>query len=221
MKISDLVGTFPVLFHMAEVGSWESIEEHGLLSTEALLDLFEVEDGLRREILGSRRTSSHTIEHSRHGLAVIRDQRPLHESRLQACLTDMTFSEWLHMLNSRVFFWTTEERLTGLLEGRLYRDRAHEVLVIDCEGLVDEYEDRMFLCPINSGATIYNARPRGSDTFRLIKDYPFDERRRARGRRNAVVELAVDYGVPDVSKFVIRVERRKGAVVEDVIWQRS
>jgi hypothetical protein len=38
-----LASRYPVLFHMAEDGSWESIRERGLLSTSALLDLFEVE----------------------------------------------------------------------------------------------------------------------------------------------------------------------------------
>ena len=38
----ELAGKYPLLFHMAELGSWPSIERHGLRSTSMLLDLFEV-----------------------------------------------------------------------------------------------------------------------------------------------------------------------------------
>jgi hypothetical protein len=37
-ELAQLVTDNPVLFHMAERGSWDSIREHGLLSTSALLD---------------------------------------------------------------------------------------------------------------------------------------------------------------------------------------
>ena len=46
---------WPRLYHMAEAGSWPSIKERGLLSTTALLDLFELE-GESRD--GSSRTAS-------------------------------------------------------------------------------------------------------------------------------------------------------------------
>lgn len=221
MDSSELIETYPRLFHMAEIGSWESIERNGLLSTEALLDLFDVKGDLRNEILETRRSQSYTITHPIHGSAVIRDQLVLHAERLSACLTDMTLGAWLRMLNSRVFFWATEERLEGLLSGKMYRERSHEVLIVDTEALVTAYADRITLCPINSGATIYNARPRGSDTFQSISDYPFEQRRKARGRKNAVAEVAVEYAVQPAREVVERVEQRRGATIHKVIWEGS
>jgi uncharacterized protein DUF7002 len=47
MDVAELVETCPRLFHMAEPGSWAGIQRHGLLSTSALLDLFEVDGDLR------------------------------------------------------------------------------------------------------------------------------------------------------------------------------
>ena len=44
MEIERLISRYPTLYHMAEDGSWESIQRHGLLSTSALLDRFEIED---------------------------------------------------------------------------------------------------------------------------------------------------------------------------------
>ncbi len=42
---------WPRLFHVAEAGSWPSIQAHGLLSTSALLDLF---GSAGRPVIGSR-----------------------------------------------------------------------------------------------------------------------------------------------------------------------
>ena len=79
---------------------------------------------------------------------------------------------------------------------------------------------RVTLSPINSGSTIYNPRPRGSTTFMRIADFPFEERRRARGR-NAIIELAVDHSVPDIADVLFRTERRRvGGKIEEVLWER-
>jgi Family of unknown function (DUF7002) len=43
----EFANHYPCLYHMAEANIWPSIEKHGLLSTTALLDLFEV-NGNRR-----------------------------------------------------------------------------------------------------------------------------------------------------------------------------
>jgi hypothetical protein len=93
---------------MAEAGSWPGIKRHGLLSSESLLDLFEVTGKRRTEILAARRPASAPIEHPAHGRAVIRDQKPLSESKLAACLRDgLTPAQRLRMLNGKAFFWVT------------------------------------------------------------------------------------------------------------------
>jgi hypothetical protein len=220
MDPADIVSRYPRLYHMAECGSWESVKRHGLLSTRALIDLFEVEDPLRSQILRQRRPQSIALNHPDHGTAIVRDQIPLREAPLRACLTDMTLEEWLDALNSRVFFWLDEPHLETLLGAGAYRDKAHDVLHVDTAELLERHAARVTLCPINSGSTIYNPRPRGSTTFLPIGDYPFEERRRARGK-DAIIELAVDHSVPDVADVVIRVERRRaGGKIEEVLWER-
>lgn len=206
---------------MAEAGSWESIARHGLLSTRALLDLFEIEDPLRAAVLRARRPKSLTICHDIHGTAVVRDQIPLSEKRLSDCLTDMTFEQWLDVLNSRVFFWLTEDHLDTLLGARAYKDLAHDVIVIDTETLLSRHASAVTLSPINSGATMYKPQPRGSRTFLPISDYPFDERRKARGRQHAIIELAVHGGVPDIRDVVVKVERRQIGEAATTLWEPS
>src|SRR2546423_380545 len=131
MDVAQLVETYPRLFHMAESGSWPGIQGHGLLSTSALLDLFEVDAELRTEVESARRPESVSITHPVHGTAIVRDQIPLREGPLKQCLVGMTPVEWYRELNRRVFFWLSEERVGGLLRGQAYRGRPHDVLTVD------------------------------------------------------------------------------------------
>ena len=110
MEAAELIERYPRVYHMAEDHSWPSIERHGLLSTSALLDLYEISGAARRAIESARRASSVTITHQRHGTAVVRDQKPMHESALARCLDDeMTPAQWYRLLNAKVFFWPTKE----------------------------------------------------------------------------------------------------------------
>jgi len=190
---------------MAEANSWPSIRKHGLLSTTALLDLFEINGDLRRSLESQHRPNSVKITHPTHGEAVIRDQKPLREGPLAKCLVDMTPKQWYRTLNSYVFFWVTEARLKSLLEAKAYRGKTHTIIAVDTARLLEANAGAVRLSPINSGSTIYNPRPRGADTFQPISKYLFEERRRIRGLANAVAELAVRYAVPDISRCVLEV----------------
>ena len=195
---------------MAQDGAWDSIRERGLLSTTALLDLFEVNGDVRRQIESCHRPRSITIAHPIHGSAVIRDQKPMHENALLKCLHNITPREWYELLNRKSFFWVSEERVQQLLAARLYRSSIHTVITVDTASLLNAHVDRIALSPINSGSTLYNPRPRGAETFLSLADYPFNERKKKAGLKRAVAELAIDYSVPDVRHHVIRVERRRG-----------
>jgi hypothetical protein len=222
MDVDELIATYPCLYHMAEAGSWAGIRQHGLLSTSALLDLFEIDGDLRAALESARRPESVTITHPVHGTAVVRDQIPLREGPLAQCLVGMTPVEWYRELNRRVFFWLNQGRVSGLLSGQAYRRRPHDVLTIDTASLVAAYEDQITLAPINTGSTIYNPRPRGIGTFCSIADYPFDDWRSRRSRRTAVAELAVLAGVRDIVDYTLVVESRQAdAVLETVSCSRG
>jgi hypothetical protein len=222
MKIEELITYYPLAYHMAETGTWESIKKHGLLSTVALLDLFEINGNRREEIVCRRRPESVEITHPKHGRAVIRDQKPMSESALQKCLdSGLTPREWYLILNQRVFFWLSDERLNGLLSARAYRSKQHCVLTLNTAELLAVHAERVSLCPINSGSTVYNPQPRGKETFRRIADYPFEAWRKRRPVKNAVVELVIDYAVPDISKFVTRADERQADKVLGTVFKRS
>ena len=197
---------------MAEDESWESIRRHGLLSTSALLDSFEVEGEERYAIESTRRPEIVRVEHPEHGVALVRDNKPMQEKSLEMCLVEMTPREWYEHLNRRVFFWVEWKRLLRLLDARAYRDRPHLVMEVDTAELLDRHAERVTLSPINSGATFaMSPAPRGQDTFRRVADHPDDK---------PIVELSVDYAVPDIADFVISVSRWHGVELQGEVWSR-
>jgi hypothetical protein len=206
-----LAEVYPRLYHMAEPNTWNSIQSLGLLSTSELLTRFGIAGERREAIETKKRPSSVPIVHEKLGRAVIRDQKPLIESKLIRTLQGCTPEEWYRLLNGHVFFWLTAERLEKLLCAEAYRAEEHTVLTIDTLSLISAYQSEATLTPMNTGNTQPFAHPRGPGKFMKLRDYPFDERAKY-GRQNQVVEVAIKGGVPDIKKYVLSVETRKCAV---------
>jgi hypothetical protein len=204
---------------MAEANSWESIQKYGLLSTTALLDLFGYSGQERERIESQRRPASVVIENPVCGRAVIRDNIPMRENALEACLQDLTPREWYETLNRRVFFWLSRPRLYRLLGAREYRKKRQTILTVDTASLLKNHADRVTLAPINTGATLYKPPRRGAGTFQKISEYQIEHWRRKRSWADAVVELAVDYSVPDIRELVVRVEHVDGGVQSELLWE--
>ena len=198
---AEFAATYPRLYHMADAGAWPGIAQHGLLSTEAIFDKCGVPVEERRRLQAGPRPDSVTFHADGYGF-VVRDQKPLNAKKLAGCLIDMTVPEWLAMLDGRVFFWPSEKRVRTLLNARAYRGRNHLVIAVDTAALLDRHGDIVELSPINSGNTAYDAKPRGRRTFLPLTEYPFAERRRIRGRREAVAEVTVRYAVPEIEPLV-------------------
>jgi hypothetical protein len=203
---------------MAESGSWSNIREHGLLSTSALLDLFGITGEERDAIESHQRRESIMIGDPPLGPVVIRDQIVLNEKALRENLDGMSVTEYFRLLNGKVFFWVRRERLERLLNGKQYRNRAHDVLTVDTRNLILHHYNRTSLSPINSGAFFGSGR-RGVGTFKRIDDYPFEELKKKQ-KDDAVVELAVDYAVKDISRLTVKVERWIGGRPVEVVWDR-
>lgn len=218
-ELEELLKDCPQLYHMAERGSWPSMLLHGLLSTSSLLDLYGIEGEDRDEIEACHRPQSMPIDSPDLGAAVIRDQKPMSDADLVRCLKDgLTPIDWYKTLNSKVFFWLTEERLLRLLGARAYRFSEHDVLVLNTRSLVEANYDKIWFCPMNSGNTKPFAHPRGNDTFRRIDDYPYADWKKKRKKGERVVELCVDGGVQDIVDHVIEVRRMRGGDVINILY---
>lgn len=209
ISLQRIAELHPTVYHMAEFGTWESIRKHGLLSTSALLDLFGIAGAERRNIEACRRKTSIAISDSQHGSVVIRDQRPMSNSKLASCLRDgLTPADWYRILNGKVFFWLTEPRLLTLMGA--YSDREHLVLEVNTAELLKRFADKVMLAPMNTGTTSPMAFPRGGKTFQPPHKYRFDMNKKKKGGlRKAIVELTVDYSIPDISDLTVRASHRR------------
>jgi hypothetical protein len=199
----DLVKAYPRLYHMAEGGSWPNIRKHGLLSTTALLDLFGIKGKARVALEEEHRPVSVPLNHTSLSSCMLRDQRPMPPARLRACLPrHVKPSDWYRLLNGKVFFWTSRDRLITMLNAHNYRNRRHDVLIIDTPKLVDAYQKAINLCHMNSGNTFPYLHKKTPEIFKTIAEYRL---KRDGSPRPPVVEVVVDYSVPDVRQFVIDV----------------
>lgn len=216
----ELTSHYPRLYHVAVQDSWDSILRYGLLSTKALLELFEVPKAERRVILEQHRPDGIVIEHLSFGRAVIRDQKPMDDKGLKRALScSLTPTQWYRKLNGMVFFWLARKRVDTFLGARAYRDSKHILLTVDTAALLDKYDSRVLLSPLNSGCTKPFPHPRGADTFRPLAKYPFQELKGKRSMMDAVVELAIPDGVKDIRNFVLRVEEVKAGGSPKLIWR--
>lgn len=208
MEIKKLIERYPTLYHMAEKGTWPSIKANGLLSTTAVLDRFGIHGGQRLAIEQGHRPEKMLVGPEGQGI-VLRDQKPMFPDRLEGALIDgSTTTQWYKFLNGRVFMWAQEERLFGLLGARQYRKLEHDVLTIDSKALLSAHGDKVWLCRMNSGNTFPVPHPRGMADFLRIPDYPAKKRTGAPAKE--VVEIVIDYSVPDIAAYVTEVRRIKG-----------
>jgi len=205
-----LIEKHPRLWHIAEDGSWPGIRRHGLLSAEALLDLYGITGTSRNALLSEQRCRCEAIEGRGLPPATLRDQKPIPPRALARCLDDgLAPADWYRLLNGRSFFWLSEARLQGMLS--TYGDRPHVVLTVETAALVGAHRKRIELSRINSGYALRVPARRGRDTFLSIAAY----------RHPGISELSVVGGVPDIARHVLAVERRHREHVLDVLWRRD
>ena len=211
MLPGELIHRYPVLYHMAEAGSWDNIAEYGLLSTSALLDLYQIQGQDRLKYESSQRPTCMTIQHPVFGTAVIRDQKVMNDRDLRSCLVDgLTPQDWYELLNRKTFFWATEERLCRMLGGREYASRPHWVITVDTSELVNRHIDVVTLAAINTGVS-FDGNKRGLSTFQPLRNNNYRD----------VVEVAVEYSVPDILDIALYVTECQRTYNEHkVIWER-
>ena len=207
---------------MAHAGAWPAIRDYGQMSAEALLDAYGVNGNRRQELGSKRRPNSVPLQATGLPGAVLRDQKPMDDNRLTKCLDDnLTPQDWYELLNSRTFFWLSRSRIWSLLRARAYRNVPQTVLTLDTAKLLAVHRDRVWLSPINSGATLFSPQRRGLQTFKKIEDFPFADRSKTRSANNNAVELLVEHSVPDVADFVLAVHEVRDDKILSEIWRSS
>ncbi len=217
MLSDNLCAIYPRLYHMAEAGTWESIQRRGLLSTSAILDLFRLEGAQRKPYEVEHRREMLTVPQGQRDQIVLRDQRPMPPERLRLALTDGTTPEqWYQLINGKVFFWAEHHRLLRLLNA--YSRDEHDVLILDTRSLIEAHLGNVWLCHMNSGNTLPIPHHRGVHIFKRIPDFPAKQNGRP---EKPVVEVLVDRGVPNVAAHTLEVLRMRRDQVIRQIWRRT
>ena len=205
MRPEQLVEHYPRLFHMAWLGSWTGIREHGLLSTQSLVELYKLSPEQSRAILQEHRPDWVEISSDGLGRATVRDQKPMDDGGVCRALGVNDPRQWYELLNSMVFLWPTIERLRTMMGAKAYAGMSHDLLVVDTAELVERHRDEIRLSPMNSGATKPFPHPRDINLFKRFEEFPFDDRLRSHKPAKAVAEVCVVGGIRDVGDLVVDV----------------
>jgi hypothetical protein len=192
------------VYHLAEAANWPSIEKHGLLPATELIARAGL-SGADRERLERSQRPGHTVLPD--GVE-IRDQRPMPEAALSACLVGLNPADWYVLVNARVFFWLDLARLNR--HRAAYAPRPQLVLTLDAAGLVADYGDRAAVSPINSGNARRRPARRGAATFvpymEWVRSGWASEAvalgTRERRRSHPPAELTVTGAIPDAMRYV-------------------
>ncbi|MEU7613630.1 hypothetical protein [Micromonospora sp. NPDC049204] len=210
MDVEELIARHPQVFHTMSATAWPSVQQHGLLSTRQLIDLFGLDAGERERLLSAPRQQSTVLRAPGRPPSVIRDQKPM-KFIAEKIDPDSSLAEYLAAINSRVFFWASAERLDRLRQAKEYRTEGQVVLHVDTRALVERYGPRIELCRLNSGAVTQKNHPlRGHRSWVPIADYPYDEYRRRFGSDGALVEVTVLGAVPDILDLTDKIEGTPG-----------
>jgi hypothetical protein len=148
------------LYHLAEADNLASILKHGLMSTERLLRVAGISEAASIALRRTHRPDNVRLSEG----VVIRDQRPMPPAALARALGDgLEPSDWYTLLNGFVFLWPDRERMDR--QRRACGSRPQVVLTFDLAALLDRFEAKAFVSPINSGNARRKAARRGRDTF--------------------------------------------------------
>lgn len=99
----------------------------------------------------------------------------------------------------------TKDELIKMICARQYRGKPQWVITVNTKDLLEQYSAKAFISYQNTGS-LYSKRKRGPKSFIPFQDCPVS---------SGVKELAIEYGVPNISDFVICVDECIGEKAND------
>jgi hypothetical protein len=118
-----------VICHVGPVGVWEQITKHGFRTAEQLILEADLNEEERHALLSTPRRESVRLHVSGEDV-VLRDQGPLFARRDLKSSPDngLDVSDWIHLFNQRVYFYTDETSMQKAMEKFLEADGAQDVI---------------------------------------------------------------------------------------------
>ena len=209
MTPEEFAARVPRLYHVTDRPAWPSIERHGLLSADRLIDRF-VEDAERRTTLKTeRRKRPVPLHEDADGTVLLNDNIPLIFSQLARILDDgLTPEDWLRILNRRVYFFPPIKHAANFIEAGRRGGRKKLLLTFDARSVAESHLDRLFVAPINTGSAIRFPARRGHEIFAPVASIGWDDfaSRRAAVKRSPdqVAEVSMLDGLPAVARHLAR-----------------
>jgi hypothetical protein len=176
MDIQKFVFLRPYLYHLTDKRNLVSIFRDNILrSTVNLVSSVGLHDA---DIFLHTRRVGHKDISNTNRIVILRDQDPLFEKIASKNLeSGVTFGDFVHILNSRVFFWAKESDLAGHYKRYENQKEYPVILRLSTSELFDSNDHNPKFCRLNSGAprcsSYYKegAPPRGHNTFLYAEDY--------------------------------------------------
>lgn len=174
MDIDKFLKLRPKLYHLTHKDNIESIKQtKKIYSTDYIVKKSGIEEP--EVFLKTRRSRLEKVNFN--GSEVyLRDQIPLRPSMIDKAMDGTcTSDEYIFLLNKRVFFWPTKNRLER--HYKTYKDQDPVILIFDTKEVYDLNKERVKFCRLNSGALRANSylggKPpaRGLNTFKTLEDY--------------------------------------------------
>ncbi|GAB3427555.1 hypothetical protein NX773_14410 [Massilia solisilvae] len=190
-----------IAYHLVDIRNLKSIQAHGLLSTQRLVEL---STNVNRSMLRQHRPEEMHLDFG----AFIRDQSTMQRKSIERALrSGVTPEDWFELLNSKVFFWLDLDSLN--CHRAACKNQKQVVLAIDVRRMLDEYAPLASVSPINSGHAMRSAAPRNLSTFvpyeKWVESGWDSEQVPGISRRGSLwpAELAITGQIPDIARFVI------------------
>jgi hypothetical protein len=184
--------------HVGPAGVWEQISHYGFRTAEQLILEADLTDEERHRLLSEPRREAIRL-HVRGQDVTLRDQGPLFPRKdLQSVLDSaLDVSDWIQLLNQRVYFFTDQTSMQKLLDKYVQMDGAQDVVWLSPLKLLETEGLRLELASRNTGAIARQSDPQKTvETF--VPLFRFPDRKPA--------ELTVLGGFDDLTP-VFRAER--------------
>ena len=165
--------------HVGPAGVWEQISRYGFRTAEQLILEADLTDEERQRLLSEPRQKA--VQLQVHGQVVtLGDQGPLFARKDLKSVQDsgLDISDWIHLLNRRVYFFTDQTSMQKLLEKYVQTDGAQDVVWLSPLKLLETEGLQLELTSRNTGAIARRSGPQNAgDTF--VPLFRFPDRRPA------------------------------------------
>jgi hypothetical protein len=187
-----------VICHVGPAGVWEKIVRHGFRTAEQLITEADLNEEERQTLLSTPRRELVRLR-VRGEDVILRDQVSLFARKDPRAVLDngSDVSDWIHLLNQRVYFFTDETSMKKLSDKYIQLDGDQDVIWLSPLKVVEVAGLSLELTSQNTGAIVRRSGPQKSaDTFAPL--WRFTDRKPA--------EATILGGLEDLSP-VLRAER--------------